>query len=96
MHNGLRRKNRLVVASKGPSTIASLTFAVCISLICPAVSAASVIPSPLISKGDRSPNAACCIGNFSDDFENGDLAPNWIPSSDRGTTTESGGKVISI
>ncbi len=94
MHNRYRRKSQIATDPQVYLAIATLAIAVCLSLICPTAIAAPELRFPLVVNSDKSPNAACCVGNFSDDFENGDLAPNWIPGSDRGTTTESGGKIV--
>ena len=94
MHNRLRRKNQLAIASKGLFVIASLAIAVCLSLTCPLASAAPEIPLPLVDSSDKSPNAACCFGNITDDFNDGSLGPIWVDLSTCGTAKEQSGQLV--
>lgn len=38
--------------------------------------------------------AQCCLGNLTDDFEDGTLQPLWVNGSTCGIASESGGKLV--
>lgn len=88
--------------SKVNSLSLSLCFFLCFSVVCILAQATDLdqlSSNPRISSVEfqgksSSSSSVRCLGNITDDFSDGILAPLWVDGSDCGSVYENGGKLV--